>query len=70
MRKVKLFKSVVSELEALESEVNDWIEAQGVEVVSITGNISPQTHLPTSSDTFSVSDVFVVVTYEATHGKG
>lgn len=70
MRKVKLFKSVVSELEALESEVNDWIEAQGVEVVSITGNISPQTHLPTSSDTFSVSDVFVIVTYEAPHGKG
>lgn len=70
MRKIKLFKSVVSELEALESEVNDWIEAQGVEVVSITGNISPQTHLPTSSDTFSVSDVFVIVTYEAPHGKG
>lgn len=70
MRKVKLFKSVVSELEALESEINDWIEAQGVEVVSITGNISPQTHLPTSSDTFSVSDVFMIVTYEAPHGKG
>lgn len=69
MRKVKLFKSVVSELETLEAEVNDWIESQGVEVVSITGNMSPQTHLPTSSDTFSVSDVLVIVTYEAPHGK-
>lgn len=70
MRKVKIFKSVVSELETLESEINDWIEAQGVDVVSITGNISPQTHVPTSSDTFSVSDVLVIVTYEAPHGKG
>lgn len=70
MRKVKFFKSVVSELETLEAEINDWIVAQGVEVVSITGNISPQTHLPTSSDTFSVSDVLVIVSYEAPHGKG
>lgn len=70
MRKIKLFKSVVSELETLESEINDWIETQGIEVVSITGNISPQTHLPTSSDTFSVSEVLVIVTYEASHSKG
>lgn len=70
MRKVKIFKSVVSELEALESEVNDWIETHGVDVVSITGNISPQTHLPTSSDTFSVSEVMIIVSYEATHAKG
>lgn len=70
MRQVKIFKNVVSELETLELEINDWIQTQGVDVVSITGNISPQTHLSTASDTFSVSDVLMIVTYEAPHGKG
>ncbi len=69
MRKVKIFKSVESELSALESDINQWIESEGVELVSIAGNIAPQTHLPTAPDTFSVSDVLVILTYEVPHGK-
>ncbi|MCC7336004.1 MAG: hypothetical protein IT422_12960 [Pirellulaceae bacterium] len=69
MRKIKFFKSVETELSALESEINQWIESEGVELVSVTGNISPQTHLQTAPDTFSVSDVLVILTYEVPHGK-
>ncbi len=69
MRKVKIFKSVDSELSTLESEINQWIESEGVELVSVTGNISTQTHLPTAHDSFSVSDVLVILTYEVPHAK-
>ncbi|MEO8269022.1 MAG: hypothetical protein ABI557_04835 [Aureliella sp.] len=69
MRKIKIFKSVDSELATLESDINQWIEAEGVELVSVTGNISTQTHLATAHDSFSVSDVLVILTYEAPHGK-
>lgn len=69
MRKIKIFKGVETELTQLEAEVNQWIEAEGVELVSVTGNIAPQTHLPNAPDTFSVSDVFLVLTYEVPHGK-
>lgn len=40
MHKVKIFKSVESELGALEKEIDEWIESSGANVVSITGNIS------------------------------
>lgn len=69
MRKVKFFKSVDTELSTLESDINQWIESEGVELVSVTGNISTQTHLATAHDSFSVSDILVILTYEVPHGK-
>ncbi len=68
MRKIKIFKGVETDLSTLETEVNQWIEAEGVELVSVTGNIAPQTHLPNAPDSFSVSDVLLVVTYEVQLG--
>ncbi len=65
MQKVKLFKGVESEMEDLEAEVNKWIEASGCRVVSIVGNIAPQTRDPNSLESFAVSDILIVVTYEA-----
>lgn len=64
MQKVKLFKGVESEMEDLESEVNKWIESSGCRVVNIVGNIAPQTRDPNSLESFAVSDILVVVTYE------
>ena len=68
MRRVKLFKGVEAELASLESEINDWLESTGFEVVSISGNIAPQTHFSDSPESFSTSDILLVVTYEAQHG--
>ncbi len=69
MRKIKIFKGVETDLSTLEAEVNQWIEAEGIELVSVTGNIAPQTHLPNAPDSFSVSDVLIVVTYEVKIGQ-
>ena len=68
MRKIKIFKGVETDLTTLEAEVNQWIEAEGVELVSVTGNIAPQTHLPHAPDSFSASDVLIIVTYEVQVG--
>ena len=65
MRKVKIFKSIESELIPLEDEINGWLEEAGAELISIVGNIAPQT--PSSvggMGSFSASDVLVIVVYE------
>ncbi|MCC6511641.1 MAG: hypothetical protein IT423_21255 [Pirellulaceae bacterium] len=69
MQKIKLFKSIESELHLLEDEVNAWIESSGARIISMTGNISPQTgNVQTGriqqSGTFSPSDVLLIVLYE------
>ena len=69
MQQIKLFRSIESDIPALEAEVNDWLKESGARVVQMTGNIAPQTvtgartenrigegHVP--------SDVLVVVLYE------
>ncbi len=68
MQKVKIFKSVESELPALESEINDWAEQAGVRLISITGNIAAQTQQGSVSGMFSASDVLVIVLYEEGNG--
>jgi hypothetical protein len=59
-----------SEVVSLENEINEWIRGSGAQVVSITGNIAPQTK-DTASDApalghgpYAPSDVLVVVLYE------
>jgi hypothetical protein len=66
MHKVKIFKSMESEIVTLEEEINEWLSESGVQVVQLVGNIAPQT--PTSAGipgaTFSSSDVLVIIVYE------
>ena len=66
MQQVKIFKSVDTELEDMESQINRWIRKSGARVLSITGNLSSQ---PGASqgplDSFAASDVLVIVLYEA-----
>lgn len=69
MQRVKLFKGVVNELEQLEHDINHWLATQKVKLVSMTGNIAPQT--PTHEiglETFPSSDILVIVLYEAHDG--
>ncbi len=69
MQKIKLFKGIVNELETLEQDVNSWIADSHCELISLTGNIAPQTHTgETGLGTFPSSDVLVIVVYEDKHG--
>ena len=73
MHKVKIFKSVESELNSLESQINAWLGESGARVVQIFGNIAPQSIPPTakhsglSTTEFAPSDVMIVVLYEKGH---
>lgn len=69
MQQVKLFKSVEDQIGSLEQEINDWLSRSGARVISITGNIAPQSMKPNSTGglgkgSFSPSDVLIVVLYE------
>lgn len=70
MQQVKLFKTVETKVSELEEEINAWIEETGPTIVSITGNIAPQTAphedktLSIGSSQFSASDVLVIILYE------
>lgn len=75
MLQVKLFSGQEDAKAELEAEVNTWIAESGAEIVSIAGNMSPQTLLPTTDANstlsgsgsparrFAPSDILVVVTY-------
>ncbi len=67
MQKVKFFKSIESELGSLEKEINAWIAQTKAKIISINGNIAPQTG-QTAMGTFSASDIFVVIMYEDGNG--
>jgi hypothetical protein len=41
-QQVKLFKGIESEVQPLENEINAWIRKSRARVISITGNIAPQ----------------------------
>ena len=63
MRLLKVFKTIESELWTVEKEINDWIKESGANLVSVTGNIAPQTG-PSSMQGFSASDILLIVVYE------
>ena len=79
MQQIKLFIGREDHLTELENEVNTWIAESGVNVLSISGNIAPQSILPTREAAtpsglgakggtpgrrFASSDIMVFVTYE------
>ena len=73
MQQVKLFKGLESELSKLEAEVNDWVRDSGARVLSITGNIAPQSDAPKGKggglgSGFAPSDVVLIVLYETAGG--
>ena len=77
MQQIKLFVGREDHTADLESEVNNWIAESGVKVLSVKGNIAPQSVLPskqggssnlattgTHTRRFAPSDILVIVTYE------
>lgn len=73
MQKVKMFKSIETELGEMEAQINLWLATTQAKIISITGNISPQTirHLGPGGPSlegafgaFGASDVFVIILYE------
>jgi hypothetical protein len=69
MQQVKLFKSVENQVDSLEKEINDWLSRSGAKVISISGNIAPQSAKPNGGGglgktSFAPSDVLVIVLYE------
>ncbi|HEX2837659.1 MAG TPA: hypothetical protein VHN77_05985 [Phycisphaerales bacterium] len=75
MQQVKLFHDTEENVHNLEKEINTWLAQSGARVVSIQGNIAPQTvigHGETSKipfaqegpgRRFAPSDLFVIVLY-------
>ena len=70
MQKVKIFKTVEREVSGLEDEVNRWIQESGAKIISITGNIAPQSTAGQAKPAglggsqFASSDVLLVIVYE------
>ena len=71
MQRVKLFKGLETEVEALEQQINVWAESEGAKIIQVTGNIATQSYNPTAksgsslqSNVAAASDVLVVVLYE------
>ena len=69
MRQIKLFKHIEAEIRELETEMNDWMKAiqeKGAKIVSVTGNIAPQTlgSQPSGTNRFSPSDLLMIVEYD------
>ncbi len=65
MQKVKIFKSIESELGGMENEINKWIAENEAKIISITGNIAAQAPKTSHVGSFSASDVLVIVLYES-----
>lgn len=78
MQQIKLFVGREDHTRDLEAEVNHWIVESGATILSISGNIAPQSVLPTKGGggganlsatgthtrRFAPSDILVIVTYE------
>jgi|TARA_B100000929_G_scaffold266159_1_gene233651 hypothetical protein len=71
MQRVKLFKGLETEVEALEQRINAWAESGGVKIIQVTGNIAAQSYNPAAKSGSSLqgnvaaaSDVLIVVLYE------
>ena len=78
MQQIKLFVGREDHTADLEAEVNQWLADSGARVISIAGNIAPQSVLPskdasgpanlagtgTHGRRFAPSDILVLVTYE------
>ncbi len=64
MRLVKLFTEREDHAKGLEKEINTWIEQSGAHVVSVTGNVAPQSQISYPDKKPAPSDVLIVVVYE------
>ena len=71
MQRVKLFKGLETEVEALEQQINAWAESEGVKILQVNGTIATQSYNPTAkpggslqSNVGAASDGLITVLYE------
>ena len=67
VRQVRLFKRLESDINALQEEINGFLREPGVRLVSVSGNIAPQSETDgkrLGGDGYTPSDVLVIVVYE------
>ena len=71
MQRVKIFKGLENEVEALEQQINDWAESEGAKILQVTGNIATQSYNPAAKSGSSLqgnvaaaSDVLITVLYD------
>ncbi len=64
MQQIKIFKSIESERDQMENDINRWIRKSGAKVISVTGNISSSSQNSQSMSSFSGNDILLVVLYE------
>jgi hypothetical protein len=73
MHRIKIFKELEYDYEKMERDVNDWLARSGAKVISMNGNIAPQTEAagrgmtPRAGATggSSPSDIVLFILYEA-----
>ena len=64
MQQIKIFKSIESERDQLEKDVNRWMRKSGARVISITGNISANSPVTQAMSSFSTNDILIIVLYD------
>jgi len=64
MQQIKIFKTIESERDQMEKDVNRWMRKSGARVISITGNISANSPNSQSMSSFSGNDILIIVLYE------
>ena len=71
MQRIKLFKGLETEIEALEQKINAWADGEGVKILQATGNIATQSYNPAAKaggslqgNVAAASAVLIPVLYE------
>jgi hypothetical protein len=67
MQKVKIFSGLENDVQGLEGEINRWLEQSGARIVSLVGNIAPQSGGGQTLAAGNPSDILVMVLYEEGH---
>ncbi len=70
MHQIKIFKGIESETALLEKQVNEWLARENARVISVSGNIAPQsqpvdiTGGSIRANPWPPSDVVIIVHYD------
>jgi hypothetical protein len=64
MQQVKIFECLENEIKSLEEEINQWLRESGARIISITGNIAPQSATSQPKARPAPSDVLLIVLYD------
>ena len=70
MQQVRIFEVLETNLQELEDEINTWLRETGVKIISITGNVAPQSQTSQPKARPAPSDVLLVVLYEVPEDDG